>query len=219
MATDFIAVVKTRGYVTLRNLPSCSSLEAFPEVGRLLQAGPVGAKSRYNSDEGLLHTDLANWFVPPQYLALFCVDGAVDIGIRLLDSNSVISALGEYRFGGALVQPHDPIDGRRSLIRLLDSDPGIGRLFRWDPGLLSAATSYSAEVLSSIAKHLAEANPDDIVRLRPGAALILDNWRMLHARATGVALDDYRRLERAYFGIHQQVEYTPATQETNDKPM
>jgi L-asparagine oxygenase len=144
------------------------------------------------------HTDLAHWFQPPHYLVLRCVEGAREVATRLVDSKNVVQSIGEDDLCRALVQPRRPLGMNRSLLRILERCSTGHSRFRWDDLFIVPATDHSSRTYAAIAKNLATAKPLDFVLEKPGDTLVVDNWRMLHARSAVPMTRRSRKIHRAY---------------------
>lgn len=144
------------------------------------------------------HTDLAHWFLPPHYLVLRCIEGTRDVKTCLVDSRRVVRSVGEDNLCRALVQPRRPIEMNRSLLRILERCSTGKSRFRWDSLFIVPATAHSSRTCGEIKDALASATPLDFVLGQPGDTLVVDNWRMLHARSAVPVTQRNRKIHRAY---------------------
>jgi L-asparagine oxygenase len=145
------------------------------------------------------HTDLAHWRVPPRYLMLRCIRGFEQVPTLLLDGLAVVSAVGETVLARALVSPRRPSAGRFTLRRLFEKQNGGPRL-RWDETFLKAASPLGQVGLDGVRRALEVQQPMSVCLKDPGDTLLVDNWRMLHARSSVPSGCEGRRIERAYLG-------------------
>jgi hypothetical protein len=97
----------------------------------------------------------------------------------------------------SLVKPRRPVQGSMPLMRLYDQI-GTNKLLRWDQTFIRPAGTSGRSGFALMEAALQKAEPIAIPLSSPGDTLIVDNWRMLHARApVPVACKD-RLIERAY---------------------
>jgi L-asparagine oxygenase len=147
------------------------------------------------------HTDLAHWFFPPHYLVLRCIEGTRDVKTRLIDSRRVVRSVGVDNLCRALVQPRRPVEMNRSLLRILERCPDGKSRFRWDSLFIVPASAHSSRTCGEIKNALASAKPLDFVLGQPGDTLVVDNWRMLHARSAVPVTQRNRKIHRGYLSI------------------
>jgi L-asparagine oxygenase len=161
-------------------------------------ATPNTYSGNFGRGEFPLHTDLAHWCLPPRYLVLRCVIGTEDVATRLLDGQEVIASVGESELCRALVRPRRPLASRRALLRLLESRDGAGRLLRWDSLFIVPATTGSEATFEAVRFYLDSAKTTEVTLSKPGDTLVIDNWRMLHGRASVSRTLATRRIDRVY---------------------
>src|ERR1035438_1267433 len=120
MAASIRETVVERGFVLLRELvPELKTIEAMGRLGTIVQATSLPSiqtlkpkvtaePNTYSGNYGLgefpLHSDLAHWTVPPQYLGLRCLSGIAGVHTKLLDGNDLIDGIGSLRLQRTLVQ-------------------------------------------------------------------------------------------------------------------
>jgi hypothetical protein len=215
MAENIRKAVAERGFVLLRQLaPELETIEAMERLGTIVQATSLPSiqtlkpkvtaePNTYSGNYGLgefpLHSDLAHWTVPPQYLGLRCLSGIAGVHTKLLDGNDLIDGIGSLRLQRTLVQPRRLLARGRPLLRLLD-ESNVGRILRWDDIFVVPATPSSAITVKDIQQFLASACVQRIELILRGDTLIVDNWRMLHGRSSISPSSVSRHLERVYFG-------------------
>lgn len=162
------------------------------------KAGSEGRINTYAGNFGLgrypFHTDLSHERVPPRYLALGCITGFSEVGTLLIDGHHIIHEFGEELLGGTLLRPRRPIGGELPLLRLREPS----RL-RFDSLFLQPANSQAKETVRSIQRWLVSQEPERIELAEAGDVLVVDNWRMLHARESVPPSARNRRIVRAYF--------------------
>ena len=218
MPSDIAENLETDGFVKLnRYLPLTSSMEAFSELGRLIQLPGVAeiqlltprqtfdaSPNTYSGNFGVqsfpLHTDLAHWFLPPRYFALRCVVGSRNVSTNLVDTQDLISIVGRKGLMRALVRPRRPLQHRLPLLRLLSTHDDGCEMFRWDSLFVEPATPTSLVVCQSVSIFLESVEPTAIQLENLGDTLIIDNWRMLHGRSRVSPSGQQRKIQRAYFG-------------------
>ena len=143
------------------------------------------------------HTDLAHWRLPPRYLLLWCIKGYTDVPTLLIDGHTFVE--GELRdiLTRAIFKSRRPLDGAIKLLRLCEATDDGYRL-RWDEVFLRPASKVGELADQRIRKHLVHSNPISIPLAHPGDTLLIDNWRMLHARTPINADRLDRKIERIY---------------------
>ena len=165
------------------------------------------SRNSYSGIYGLgrfpMHTDMAQWQVPPRFLMLRCVRGAPDVATLLRDSRPIVSKLGTSALHRALVRPRRPLRGKVQLLHLLESSQESDGLFRWDQTFLEPATAASKEIFAQVRIEL-DAEADVAIRLENAAdTLVFENWRMIHARGPVTLTSTERTVDRVYLGTLQ----------------
>lgn len=175
-----------------------------PWEGGLVQRLVPRAESTpntYSGNFGLgrfpFHTDLAQWPVPPRYLMLRCVKGYPDVPTLLLDSRVLQQRLGTEVMKRAVVRPRRPQAGEVRLLRLLQGEAEES-LLRWDTVYLRPASRIGEIAFADMARCIGDASPQPVVMVDHGDTMIIDNWRMLHARPAIPPGRYDRCLERIY---------------------
>ncbi len=175
-----------------------------PWQGGLLQelvprdiATPNTYSGMYGLDRFPFHTDLAHWRRPPRYLLLRCLKGYSDVPTLLLDGQAIFETAMLGIFTRAIFKPRRPLGGMYSLLRLctpIDS----GYCFRWDENFLRPASKIGEIARQHITELLPKCDPLSIALVRTGDTLLIDNWRMLHARSLIPTGREDRRIQRVY---------------------
>ncbi|MDF2863902.1 MAG: hypothetical protein K0S02_4174 [Achromobacter mucicolens] len=172
--------------------------------GRLVQnlvpretATPNTYSGIYGLDRFPFHTDLAHWRLPPRYLLLRCVTGYEDVSTQLLDAQAIFEAVTPDILTRAIFRPRRPRDGAIALMRLLEPTDD-GYCFRWDEVFLKPASRIGDIAGQCIREQVSRCQPVSIGLTRPCDTLLIDNWRMLHARAPIPPQCLNRRIERIY---------------------
>lgn len=176
-------------------LPGLAAVQTL-ELREKKSATPNTYSGNYGRGEFPLHTDLAHWSLPPRYFLLRCVVGAANVPTRLVDGLDLIEAVGELKLSRAIVQPRRQIEGRLSLLHLIDARAGT-KVLRWDDLFIVPVTTEGKSAFAAVRQHLAQTKSVEITLSKPGDTLIVDNWRMLHGRAAAFGVTT-RRLDRAY---------------------
>lgn len=153
----------------------------------------------YGLDRFPFHTDLASWHLPPRYLLLRCVIGYVDIPTLLIDGRALIEAVTLDVMKRAIFKPRRPRDGKIVLLRLCEPTEDGHRL-RWDEAFLKPASKIGGIANRRVRNWLAQREPLSVALARAGDMLLIDNWRMLHARSPIPAGREDRKIERVYLG-------------------
>lgn len=210
-----IELIEKSGYIFLSEFhPKTESTEVISLLGTSLALGfssaihtivPAEKESStpntYSGMYGLgvfpFHTDLAHWRSPPRYLALRCVIGFEDVPTLLLDGDEIVSAIGRSLLSRSLVQPRRPVGSRLPLYRLLQ--PSEERdVLRWDEVFIRPASDAGKAGVEKFKAAVDSQTPNRIALSKPGDTLIVDNWRMLHARSAISSEHQSRKIERAY---------------------
>ena len=143
------------------------------------------------------HTDLAHWRRPPRYLLLRCLKGFHDVPTLLVDGHSILNAVTTDLLTRAIVKPRRPQHGAIPLMRLCEQVED-GHRFRWDEVFLKPASRTGHVGHEKVSKFLSDVTPRLISLSSQGDTLLLDNWRMLHARSPVAAGCQGRMIERIY---------------------
>ena len=162
------------------------------------------APNTYSGNYGLgrfpFHTDLAHWPRPPRYLLLRCLIGYDDVPTLLIDGRALVDAISRDTLARAIFKPRRPRDGSVALIRLLERTSEGTDLLRWDEIFLRPASKVGDATAPQIRDWIAKCAPLSVALIRRGDTLIIDNWRMLHARSPIPLGREGRSIERVYLG-------------------
>lgn len=151
----------------------------------------------YGLDRFPFHTDLAHWRLPPRYLLLRCLKGYADIPTMLIDGRAIFVGSTLNSLTRAIVKPRRPQGGAVPLLRLCEQ-VGASHRFRWDDIFLVAASRTGEAAIETVRSLLSDAEQLSIALAVAGDTLIIDNWRMLHARSPIVSGREDRIIERIY---------------------
>lgn len=209
--------VLERGYAFMPTWrPEQSAAEVAASFGAPLSLGggdPVhpltpatketSAPNTYSGLYGLerfpFHTDMAHWRAPPRYLMLRCVVGFREVPTMLTDGLSLARKVGLDLLARAIVRPRRPVQGKLPLLRIYQPQEDDA-ILRWDEVFFQPASKAGKDGSASFREALRACVPQAIALAMPGDTLVIDNWRMLHARAPVPAGCEGRRLERTYLG-------------------
>lgn len=175
-----------------------------PRTGGLIQDLVPRATSTPNTYSGIygldrfpFHTDLAHWRLPPRYLLLRCVTGSADVPTLLLDGQTIFDVVKLDILTRAIFKPRRPREGVVTLLRLCEPIDG-GYCFRWDEVFLRPASRIGDIAGRLVREQLLKCEPVSIALARAGDTLLIDNWRVLHARSPIPAELQDRKIQRVY---------------------
>lgn len=162
-------------------------------------ASPNTYSGMFGHDEFPFHTDLAHHRSPPRYVVLRCVIGFTEVATRLLDGRELVAAVGRDKLRRAVVRPRRPVGGQLPLLRLLElSDEG--QLIRWDAQFIVPASNGGTAAFPLVRSWISSMRSSDVALAESGDTLIVDNWRILHARSPVDDRHSTRLIERTYLG-------------------
>lgn len=213
MSTTINGELSRRGYVFLPSYqPGLNTLAVAlslgqpltPWEGGLVQTLVPRAEATPNTYSGIyglnrfpFHTDLAHWRTPPRYLLLRCVTGYVDVPTLLIDGRALINAVTLDILGRAIFKPRRPRHGALTLLRLCEPAHDGHRL-RWDEAFLKPASKIGDLANLRVREWLPTGEYMPISLTNACDTLLIDNWRMLHARSPIPAEREDRAIERVY---------------------
>ncbi|NVK39037.1 MAG: hypothetical protein HWE18_14010 [Gammaproteobacteria bacterium] len=159
----------------------------------------VSAKNQYSGEFGLdafpLHTDLAHWWNPPNYLMLRCIKGTEKVTTKVLPLTVVWETLLKHGLRRSVVKTRGKHGCMLPLLFKINGEQCI----RWDSYFLEP-TNKNARVIRDLM--LSKKFWDlalDIQLVNRGDTLIINNHSHLHARSS-VPFDSVEReIERIYF--------------------
>jgi L-asparagine oxygenase len=219
ISPDFKQEIDSRGYVLISELhPKVSTADVAkalgtpltPWEGELVQdlrPRAAAAPNTYSGNFGLnrfpFHTDLAHWRTPPRYLMLRCQVGYPDVPTLMLDGHALVDAVGSDVMARAIFKPRRPRNGVFELLRLYEAAAEGAGLLRWDELFLKPASRVGETANTLIREWLAQTEPCSIALQRPADTLVIDNWRILHARSPIPPGREGRSIQRVYLGALQ----------------
>ena len=213
MLPDIKVATASAGYAFIPELrPDCGIEEVARIIGKPLtpwEGGliqdlvplQVAPPNTYSGIYGLgrfpFHTDLAHWHLPPRYLLLRCIVGYAAVPTLLLDGRTLLADLSPDLLTRALVKPRRPMSGAIRLFRICEATDNGYRL-RWDEVFLKPASRIGAAAYQAIGTHVQDREATTAILARTGDTLLIDNWRMLHARSPIPSCCAGRRIQRVY---------------------
>ncbi|UES48781.1 hypothetical protein GFK88_03660 [Roseibium aggregatum] len=213
MSLDTKDEIRNRGYVFLSNYrPNDNIVEIAKHFGKpvvpwenglvqtlvpRINAAPNSYSGIYGLDRFPFHSDLAHWRVPPRYLLLRCITGYADVPTLMIDGNDVIDAVTLDILARAIFKPRRPRNGSVSLLRLCEPVEDIVRI-RWDEVFLKPASKIGEVADLRVREWLSTCTPTAVSLAETHDTLLIDNWRMLHARSPILPGRENRTIERVY---------------------
>lgn len=161
------------------------------------EAAPNSYSGIYGLDRFPFHSDLAHWRTPPRYLLLRCIAGFADVPTLMIDGHDLIDAVTLDILGRAIFKPRRPLDGSVSLLRLCEPVNDVVRV-RWDEVFLKPASRIGEVADLRVRGWLSTCTPTALSLAEMHDTLLIDNWRMLHARAPILPGRETRAIERVY---------------------
>jgi hypothetical protein len=155
-------------------------------------APPRSLSQRHSIGEFPLHVDTAHWLTPCRYVMLACISpGRANRPTLLLDVRRL--PLDARQVSLLRSTPLRVTNGRNSFFSTVLSK--TRPFVRFDPGCMSAVTADGEDALAVLGRSNWPSLVD-AVSWEPGKVLIIDNWRLLHGRASADCFDPDRRLLR-----------------------
>lgn len=203
--------LRTEGYVEIAESDPAISTDQFArhvcewagavvtDVAESLVATDKGVKppNTYGGNYGYgqlpLHTDLAHWYRPPRYVLLRCISGSPSVATHLLSRHQLDALIPKSLMKKALFSPRRRLDGRLFLLRMIE-----GELLRWDRLFLKPQNAAAWTVAERMQELAAEFPVTSIALSKPGQALLIDNWSVLHGRGPIPLGEEKRKLDRVY---------------------
>lgn len=161
------------------------------------EAAPNSYSGIYGLDRFPFHSDLAHWRTPPRYLLLRCITGFADVPTLMIDGHDLIDAVTLDILGRAIFKPRRPRDGSVSLLRLCEPVDDVVRV-RWDEVFLKPASRIGEVADLRVREWLSTCTPTALSLAETHDTLLIDNWRMLHARPPILPGRETRAIERVY---------------------
>lgn len=213
MPPDVKAEINKNGYKFFANYrPKDSIVEIAEHFGKPLVPWEYGlvqtliprAEATPNSYSGIFglncfpfHSDLAHWRTPPRYLLLRCITGFADVPTLMIDGHDLVDAITLDVLTRAIFKPRRPRDGSVSLLRLCEPVDDVLRV-RWDEVFLKPASRIGEFADLRVREWLSTCTPTAVSLAELHDTLLIDNWRMLHARSPILPGRENRAIERIY---------------------
>ncbi|MCQ8870364.1 hypothetical protein NP945_00820 [Mesorhizobium sp. LMG17149] len=161
------------------------------------EAAPNSYSGIYGLDHFPFHSDLAHWRTPPRYLLLRCITGYADVPTLMIDGHDLIDAVTLDILARAIFKPRRPRNGSVSLLRLCEPVEDVVRI-RWDEVFLKPASRIGEVADLRVREWLSTRIPTALSLAQTHDTLLIDNWRMLHARSPILPGRESRAIERVY---------------------
>lgn len=157
------------------------------------------SKNQYSGEFGLdafpLHTDLAHWGQPPNYLMLRCIKGAQKVTTKVLPLNIVWKMLIEHGLRRSVVKTRGKNGCMLPLLFKINGEQCI----RWDSYFLEPVNENARAIRDLMLSRKVWDLAVDITLINYGDTLILNNHSNFHARSNVPADSVGRQIERIYF--------------------
>jgi hypothetical protein len=161
------------------------------------EARPCTTSGKYGRGSFPLHTDMAHWPVPPRYLVMRSAGSAAATPTLLVDAKALDL---DGRYG-----PHwrravwRVIQVRRPFLCSMHFSIGKTTGLRWDPDAMVPHSSLAEELAIDLSETLERSRHTQATAFtwkQPNNLLIVDNWRIMHARPDVQDADAHRLLQR-----------------------
>lgn len=175
--------------------PVISALKPIPAEA----AASATASHRYGTGEFPLHTDLAHWPTPARYLVMANLNVVSQTPTLLLDTKAD-RALEELR-PLAKRAIWSISKARRAFACTIIFGQGKAEGLRWDENVMSPSNPAAEGLVNRLRSALRLSDRVNLPSIRwnhPGRALVVDNWRVLHARPAVPVADHTRTLHRVF---------------------
>ena len=141
-----------------------------------------------------LHTDMANWALPPRFLMLRCISGDPSVTTPLLHHRKFLKGISQASIDRARFRPRRPLGGEMFLVRMLHQG-----IFRWDELFLVPDNNAARDLRAELDMNTILAQADEVTLERPANTVLIDNWAVLHGRSEVPTYAVHRKIERVYF--------------------
>ena len=178
--------------------------EVIPNVQKIIpKQQSESLKNQYSGKFGLnsfpLHTDLAHWSKPPNYLMLRSIRGFEQVSTKVLPLKYILPQLTELGFARSVAKPRNNGRALRSCLLPLSFQNNNQKCIRWDSLFLEPANDKAKLIQEFILKDEVWDMAINIRLVHQGDTLIINNHSHLHARSS-IPIDCVEReLERIYF--------------------
>lgn len=193
LASELGNIVKISDYANHSMIPDVQIIKA-KEKSSLL-------KNQYSGEFGLdafpLHTDLAHWSQPPNYLMLRCVKGDDRVTTKILPLNMIWDMLEQHGIRKSVVKTRGKYGCLLPLLFKINSKYSI----RWDSYFLEPINESARAIRNLMSTKEVWDLAVDISLVDFGDTLILNNHLIFHARSNVPFELTEREIQRIYFNL------------------
>ena len=193
---DILSLAERLGHIVHQeSRPLTSTLRPIPAAA----AAKNTASKSYGTGEFPFHTDVAHWPTPARFIVMGNLDIASQTPTLLLDTRTD-DVFKEIR-PLARRATWNVVKTRRAFSCTMLFTHGDTEGLRWDANVMNPINRAAEELAQSLRAELAlsgRSNLQSVSWHQTGRALIIDNWRMLHARPSVPAADAMRTLHRVF---------------------
>jgi L-asparagine oxygenase len=159
-------------------------------------AHPKSLSAQHGTGEFPFHTDTAQWRTPAHYILFHAKNPGTGnrptvllSGDRIVSDRKVLDLATRALF--------KIVNGRNSFLSTMSEYSVNGFRLRYDEGCMEPVGRDAKELLSFMSGVIQSADKT-VIDWQPGDVLVVDNWRILHARAVArnPAISENRILER-----------------------
>lgn len=203
--------LKKNGYVVISSDANISTLEVAEEIGDVFKVSTMPLvqtltprlkenehENTYSGNFGVnefpFHTDLAHWYIPPRFFLLRCIIPGSNVHTKLIDSKSLCDSFDSIALSRSHFKPRKKLDRTTNILKIKEDE-----VFRWDSIFIQPANKSAEELSLLIEEKLRSTRCIKISLDQKGKCLLIDNWRMLHARDPIPKESMNRKIERIYF--------------------
>ncbi|ASK68016.1 hypothetical protein CF168_03560 [Shewanella bicestrii] len=156
-------------------------------------------KNQYSGEFGLdafpLHTDLAHWSQPPNYLMLRCIKGDERVATKILPLDIIKDMLEQHGIRRSVVKSR----GRNGCLFPLLFNVNGECFIRWDSYFLEPINENARVIRKLMLTREVWELAIDVYLVNFGDTLILNNHAILHGRSNIPSNFTERKIERIYF--------------------
>lgn len=203
--------LKENGYILISSDANSSILDVAKGIGDVLKIPTMPLvqtltprlkedehESTYSGNFGVeefpFHTDLAHWHIPPRFFLLRCVTPAPNVYTKLIDSRYLCDSLDSVLISRSHFKPRKALDRAANILKIKE-----GEIFRWDSIFIKPANDSAKKLSLLIQDKLNRVQAVNLSLAKKGDCLLIDNWRMVHARGPISEKEMNRKIERVYF--------------------
>lgn len=191
LASNLGSIVKISDYLNHSMIPDAQLISPKDKNSSL--------KSQYSGEFGLdafpLHTDLAHWSQPPNYLMLRCVKGDERVATKILPFDVIRDMLEQHGIRRSVVKSR----GRNACLFPLLFKMNGEYFIRWDSYFLEPMNESARAIHKLMLTKEVWDLAMDINLVNFGDTLIINNHSILHGRSNIPFNLTERKIERIYF--------------------